>query len=302
MGKPTYDELEARVEELNQSLVESELRFKKKIENNLLEAHKMDAIGTLAGGIAHDFNNILMGIQGHASLLLMDASPNSDFYRHLKGIEVYIKSGAELTSQLLGFARGGKYEVKPISLNTLVETSSRLFGRTKKEIRIHRKLEDGLWSVKADRHQIEQVLVNIYVNAWQAMPDGGELYIQTANVILDESYVKPLQLIPGNYVKIAITDTGIGMDKETQQKIFELSFTTNPMSTGAGLGLTSAYFIVKNHNGAINVYSEVGKGTTLTIYLPADHKPCKSTDSTCNSYLTGQEAILLVDDEVTDTS
>ena len=157
----------------------------------------MEAIGTLAGGIAHDFNNLLMAIQGRTSIMLMDKDSSHPDFGHLKGIEGYIGNAADLTKQLLGFARGGKYEVKPTDLNELIKKESRMFGRTKKEITIREKYEDNLWSVEVDRGQIQQVLLNLYVNAWQAMPGGGDLYLETENVTLDESYVKPFSIESG---------------------------------------------------------------------------------------------------------
>ena len=269
----------------------------KRLEQSLQQARKMDAIGTLAGGIAHDFNNILMGIQGHTSLMLFEEPLSATFREHLKGIETYVKSAADLTMQLLGFARGGKYEVIPINLNELVDQSAQLFGRTKKEIKIHKNLERNLWTVEADRHQIEQVLFNIYVNAWQAMPSGGQLYLSTTNTILDTAFVTPFQVDPGHFVKLSITDTGIGMDEATKQKIFEPFFTTKSMGHGTGLGLASTYGIIRNHKGIINVYSEKGKGSTFNVYLPANVKTTALDEQIRIELITGDETILLVDDE-----
>jgi len=145
-----------------------------------------------------------------------------------------------------------------------------MFGRTKKEIKIHAKYQKDIWAAGVDRGQIEQVLLNIYVNAWQAMPDGGELYLQTENVMFDESYINPFKIKPGRYVKISVTDTGVGMDEATKERIFEPFFTTKEMGWGTGLGLASAYGIIINHEGILNnVYSERGEGTTFNIYLPA---------------------------------
>ena len=269
----------------------------RRLEAQFQQAQRMEALGTLGGGVAHDFNNLLMGIQGRASLMLMDVDSSHPHFEHLKGIEDYVKSAADLTKQLLGFARGGKYEVKPTAINELINRSSRMFGRTKKEIKIHRKYQRDVWTLEADQGQIEQVLMNLYVNAWQAMPGGGDLYVQTKNVSLDENYVKPFEIEPGRYVKISVTDTGVGMDKGTQQRIFDPFFTTKEMDRGTGLGLASAYGIIKNHGGFINVYSEKGEGTTFNIYLPASEKEIIEEKKLSEGVLRGSETILLVDDE-----
>ena len=271
---------------------------RKRLEAQLQQAQKMEAIGTLAGGIAHDFNNVLMAIQGRASLLSLHTDHEHPHFEHLTGIEDMVQRGAELTKQLLGFARGGKYEVKVTDLNKLVQKSCEMFGRTKKEIKMHEKHRKELWPVEIDRGQIGQVLLNLYVNAWQAMPDGGDLYVETGNVMLDESYTKPFGVSPGNYVKISVTDTGIGMDKATQQRIFDPFFTTKEMGRGTGLGLASAYGIVSNHGGIINVYSEKGKGTTFNIYLPASRKEVTTREKrVAEDVLKGTGRVLLVDDE-----
>jgi len=269
----------------------------RKLEKQLRQSQRMEAIGTLGGGIAHDFNNLLMGIQGRTSLMLMDVGPSHPHFEHLKGIEDYVKSAANLTKQLLGFARGGKYEVKPIDINELIKTGSRMFGRTKKEIQIHWKYQKDVWTIEADRGQIEQVLMNLYVNAWQAMPSGGELYLQTENVRLDENYVEPFEIKPGKYVKISVTDTGVGMDEATRQRIFDPFFTTKDMGRGTGLGLASAYGIIKNHGGFINVYSEKGEGATFNIYLPASEKEVIGEKELSEEPLKGSETVLFVDDE-----
>ena len=269
----------------------------KKLEAQLQQAQKMEAMGTLSGGIAHDFNNLLMAIQGRASIMLMNKASSHRDFRHLKGIEDNIESAADLTRQLLGFARGGKYEVKTIDINELIKKQNRMFGRTKKEITIRGKYEENLWSVEVDRGQIEQVLLNLYVNAWQAMPGGGDLYLETENVTLDETDVKPFGIEPGKYVKISVTDTGVGMDKATQKKIFEPFFTTKEMGRSTGLGLASAYGIIKNHGGFINVYSEKGHGTTFNIYLPSSEKEVIEENKPVEDTLRGTETVLFVDDE-----
>ena len=276
-----------------------DINDKKKLEAQVLQSHKMEAIGTLAGGIAHDFNNLLMGIQGYTSLMLLDIGSMHPHYERLKGIEQQVKSGAELTKLLLSFARGGKYEVKPTNINDLIEKSSNIFGRARKEIKIYRKYEKDLYAVEADQGQIEQALLNLYVNAWQAMPGSGELYLETENVTLDANYVEPYHVEPGKYVMISVKDTGLGMDSATQQRVFDPFFTTKEMGRGTGLGLASVYGIVKNHGGIINVSSEKGKGATFTIYLPVSKKEITKEKELTHAVLRGKEAVLLIDDEDT---
>ena len=268
-----------------------------KLERQFHHSQKMEAIGTLAGGIAHDFNNLLMGILGNASLVLLDIDSSHPYYEKLKNIQQYVQNGADLTKQLLGFARGGKYEVRPTDLNEIIKKSSEMFGRTKKEVVIHPKYQKNIWTVEIDRGQINQVLLNLYVNAWQAMPEGGDLLIQTKNITLDENYVKPSKLKPGRYVKISVTDTGVGMDESTRQRIFDPFFTTREMGRGTGLGLASVYGIIKNHDGIINVDSEEGEGTTFNIYLPATEKETIQKEHLPEEVLKGAETVLLVDDE-----
>ncbi|MBW1861359.1 MAG: PAS domain S-box protein [Deltaproteobacteria bacterium] len=272
----------------------------KRIEEQLQQAQRMEAIGTLAGGIAHDFNNLLMSIQGRTSLMLMDKDSSHPDFEHLTGIEEYIRSAADLTKQLLGFARGGKYEVKPTNLNEIVKGTSRMFGRTRKEINVHRKYQKEIFTVEVDQGQIEQILMNLYLNAWQAMPGGGALYLETQNVTLDENFVKPYQVEPGNYVKMSVTDTGVGMDEVVKEKIFEPFFTTKEIGRGTGLGLASVYGIIKNHGGFINVDSKRDEGATFNIYLPALEAKgtvngAKSEESENIQKVTG--TVLLVDDE-----
>ena len=270
---------------------------RKKLENQLQQAQKMEAIGTLAGGIAHDFNNLLMGILGNTTLTMMTLNADHPGWVRLKNIEKYVQSGADLTRQLLGFARGGKVEIKPTDLNALIQHTLDLFGRTKKEITLTTHFQKKLWNVNVDRGQIEQVLLNFYVNAWQAMPDGGNLSLSTSNEVLDQSYFKVFSVIPGNYVKFTITDTGIGMDAHTQKRVFEPFFTTKEKGRGTGLGLASAYGIIKNHGGLITVSSEKGLGTTFTVYLPASKQTAAVETKSPDPIVRGSGTILLVDDE-----
>ncbi|MCB2168041.1 MAG: response regulator [Deltaproteobacteria bacterium] len=274
--------------------VESE---KRRLEAQLQQAQKMEAVGTLASGIAHDFNNIMMGILGNASLMLARIEADHPHHEKLKNIEKYIQNGAELTKQLLGFARGGKYNVKSTAMRDLVTQSAQMFGRTKKEIRIHTSHLKDTWPVEVDRGQIEQVLLNLFVNAWQAMPGGGDLHLLSEDVELDDSYEMPYKVEPGRYVKLSVVDTGVGMDQATQERIFEPFFTTKEMGRGTGLGLASAYGIIKNHGGHINVYSEKGRGTTFNLYLPASDKAVEIETHKPRALRKGNETILLVDDE-----
>jgi CheY-like chemotaxis protein len=182
----------------------------------------------------------------------------------------------------------------------VIEKSTNMFGRTKKEIRIQMDLVPEIWTVEVDRGQIEQALLNLYVNAWQAMPEGGSLKLKTENVVLGADFInsQPYQVEAGDYIKITVTDTGIGIDKDTQVRIFEPFFTTKEMGRGTGLGLASVYGIIKNHGGYINVYSEVGQGTTFTIYLPASVKSIQPEAKTvAPTVVTGNGTILFVDDE-----
>ncbi|MCP3953819.1 MAG: response regulator, partial [Desulfobacterales bacterium] len=247
---------------------------------------------------AHDFNNLLMGIQGNASLLMLEREGQAGPDEKLKNIEKYVRRGEYLTKQLLGLSRGGKYEVKPTDVNELVRGCSGMFGETRKEITINRHFEEDIWSVEVDRGQLEQVLLNLFVNAAQAMPGGGDLFLETRNVALTEQLVSPYSLMPGNYVELSVRDTGTGIADSVKDKIFDPFFTTKEKERGTGLGLASAYGIISNHGGYINVESQVGQGTTFTIYLPASDKKLAVSEKASSADLhMGDETILLVDDE-----
>ena len=270
---------------------------KKSLESQLIHAQKMEAIVTLAGGVAHDFNNLLMGMQGRLSMIRMVSESDQPHYRHLDQIEQGINSAADLTKQLLGFARKGKYEIRPTRVNTLVEDSTRLFIRTRKEINLRTDFEKDLWTAKVDRGQIEQVLINFYVNAWQAMPEGGNLTVKTFNIHLDEAFCRTVDASEGDYILITVSDTGIGMDTKTMERIFEPFFTTKGVGKGTGLGLASAYGIIRNHKGFIQVESEKGRGSTFKIYLPASPDESIDENKQGETLLKGRGTVLVVDDE-----
>jgi CheY-like chemotaxis protein len=191
----------------------------------------------------------------------------------------------------------GKYEVKPTDINALVRNSIDMFGRTRQELRIAQQCAEDAWAVEVDRGQIEQVLLNLLINAWQAMPDGGSLYIETANAILDDHQALPHGVEPGKYVVITITDNGTGMDPATMERIFDPFFTTKTIGRGTGLGLASAYGIVRNHGGFIDVNSQEGIGTTFTIHLKASDAQLGNTTIMRATAQEGNETILLVDDD-----
>lgn len=273
---------------------------RKKLEAQWQHAQRMESIGTLAGGIAHDFNNLMMGIQGNISLLLFDIDSSFPHYKKLKNIEESIKSGARLTSQLLGYARKGKYEARHLVLNRIIDESAETFGRTRKEITINRRFESDLSEIEADRTQIEQILFNLFINAADAMPGGGDLTLKTTNINSQDMTDKQYKPVAANYVMLQVTDTGEGMDTKTLERIFDPFFTTKGLGRGTGLGLASVYGIIKAHGGYIDVDSEQGVGTTFHIYFPAidksnihSHIPHKGPDR----IKPGKGTILIVDDE-----
>uniref|UniRef100_A0A7C4RHH9 histidine kinase n=1 Tax=Desulfatirhabdium butyrativorans TaxID=340467 RepID=A0A7C4RHH9_9BACT len=279
-----------------------DLTEKKRLEAELLQAQKMEAIGTLAGGIAHDFNNLLMVIQGHVSLMMLDLEADHPMMRRLEDISRNVNQGADLTRQLLGFAKGGKYDVRPIDFNRLIREHDAVFQRTQKGHVILEQLTEGVPSVMADRGQMEQILMNLYINAVQAMPSGGTITVATSRERVDPAKAAALNVRPGTYVCIRVSDTGIGMDEKTRQRIFEPFFTTKEKGRGTGLGLASVYGIVRNHGGFIEVESRPMHGTTFTVYLPAtdersaeDSKPSQR----CNGFEKAKACgtLLLVDDE-----
>lgn len=271
---------------------------KEVLQGQLNHAQRMEAVGTLAGGIAHDFNNLLMGIMGNVSLLVSRIDADGPLSDYLLAIEQCVESGATLTRQLLGYARGGKYQVTSVDLNETVRRTADMFGRTKKEIQIQVRYQEGIWTVEADQGQVDQVLMNLYVNAWQAMSQNTILTLSTANVILDEAFTTAYGAKPGPYVSVSVQDRGKGMTPETMKRIFEPFFTTKKMGRGTGLGLASAFGIIKNHDGIIDVESQMGQGSCFTIYLPSASRTSPDTPSgPPDPPAHGSGTLLVVDDE-----
>lgn len=274
---------------------------KERMQVQLRQAQKMEAVGTLAGGIAHDFNNLLQAVQGYAQLLIMKKDDDNDGQRELQQIVRAAERGAELTQQLLTFSRRIESELQPIDFNREVENVKLLLERTiPKMIEVEFRLAEDLKMVNADPGQVEQILMNLALNAKDAMPDGGKLIVETANVTLDQDYciIHPMAN-PGSYVELTVSDTGQGMDKLTIEHIFEPFYTTKETGKGTGLGLATVYGIVKSHKGHIVCDSEPDEGTTFKVYLPANDSTREAREA--EEHLTepegGSETILLVDDE-----
>lgn len=280
-------------------LIESfiDLTEKKALEEQLRQSEKMQALGTLAGGIAHDFNNLMMGIQGRISMMLQKAKPEDPYHDHLVSITEYIANASNLTAQLLGLARGGKFDVKPTDINALLEKQVKLLGRTRKDIKIKTEYAKEIWAVEADQTQMIQVFWNLFVNASQAMPEGGTVNITTEQHIQDKNDNRFPDAAAGRYMKFSVRDTGIGMNEETQKRAFDPFFTTKEKERGTGLGLASVYGIIKNHNGYIDLESEEGRGTAITVLLPTTDKAPVLDEEDDTSISRGTGTVLLVDDE-----
>jgi len=268
-----------------------------RLESQLRHAQRMEAVGTLAGGIAHNFNNLLMGIQGNVSLVLKDIDPRHPHHHRLETIEALVKGGSKLTGELLGFARAGRYEVRAIDVNELVRQTADTFGTARREVRIHLDLSTDLLRVRADRSQLEQVLLNLFINAAEAMPIGGDLSIRTRGTSHLELQGRPYVPRPGSYAAIRVRDNGVGMDADTQRRIFEPFFTTKGLSGGTGLGLSSVYGAVKAHGGYIDVSSESGVGSTFTVYLPVTDEDVLTAEDTQGEIVLGRGTVLVVDDD-----
>jgi signal transduction histidine kinase len=279
----------------------AELVERRQLEVQLVQAQKMEGIGQLAGGIAHDFNNILVAISGYTHLAREALPPDHTAHTDLFEVQKAAGRAVNLTRQLLAFARRQITDPQPINLNTLLDDMKLMLRRlVREDIELTVRPAPDLWTTLADPGQMEQVLINLVVNARDAMPDGGQLVIETANVVLDEEYAhRHVAVTSGLYVLLAVSDTGVGIDQETLQHVFEPFFTTKQPGEGTGLGLSTCYGIVKQNGGNIWIYSEVGQGTTVKVYLPrtagaavAPHEYAEP-----EAVLGGSETVLLVEDE-----
>lgn len=269
------------------------------LQRQLEQAQKQEVIATLAGGLAHNFNNILMIIMGLTTLILGKISKDHPIYADLKDIERQVRVGREVTRKLLAFRRASSYQIQSINLNNLVETTADMFGRTRQELVIHKELSPDLPAVEVDSCQIQQVLVNLLINAWHAMPQGGKITLRTRAVHLTDWNDPNWELEPGPHVCLSVTDSGIGMDEDTVSHLFSPFFTTKEPGEGSGLGLASAFRIMKNHRGAIQVISTPGEGSTFTLFFPSSSAVPLDVVPEEKQIIPGKGTILVVEDEPT---
>jgi PAS domain S-box-containing protein len=275
-------------------------REREKLEAQLVQSQKMESVGRLAGGVAHDFNNMLSVILGYSELIMAKLDPDDPVFREIEQIQKAARRSQNITLQLLAFSRKQIFEPKVLNINELIggfeNNLSRLIGE---DIALSFFPSRDIENIEFDPVQIEQILMNLAVNARDAMPGGGSLTFETANVSIDEAYCREhLGFIPGNFVQISISDNGVGMDAETINHIFEPFFTTKELGKGTGLGLATVYGIVKQGGGFINVYSEPGRGTTFKIYIPVskdETEPLKTVDN--QARVLGSETVFLVEDD-----
>lgn len=282
--------------------VARDITEKKQLEEQLRQSQKMEAIGQLAGGIAHDFNNLLTVIEGYTELLFSNISESDPAQNFVRQIKKAADRATALTGQLLAFSRRQILQPKVLNLNTLVSDMSimlkRLIGE---DVALTTLLNPDIGSIKADRSQMEQVLMNLAVNARDALPEGGALSVETREVALDSAMYERHQsgIQKGSYVQLSVSDNGVGMDQETKERVFEPFFTTKETAKGTGLGLATVYGIIKQSGGHIWVYSEKGKGTTFKIYLPVVRRKVEKSEKqeTGRGNLRGHETLLVVEDE-----
>lgn len=295
-------EIAARTQELARANAElqAEIVERRRAEEQLLHAQKIESVGRLAGGVAHDFNNLLTAILGFTDLAAIRISSDTEASGHLRNVRHAAERAAALTQQLLAFARRQIIEPKIVDVNILLLNLDKLLRRViREDIELVILPRAPLWEVRVDPAQLEQVLVNLVVNARDAMPNGGKITIEANNAVLDEEYARQYaEVVPGEYVAIAVSDTGVGMTEEVKQHVFEPFFTTKGQGEGTGLGLATCYGIVKQNGGHIWFYSEPGEGSTFKIYLPrARGGDVVALREEAHEMISGKETILLVEDE-----
>jgi len=278
----------------------TDISQRKLLEEQLVHAQKMEAVGRLAGGVAHDFNNMLTVISGYTRMILEELREDDPLRNYAEEVRTAADRAGAITNQLLAFSRRQLIEPRVISVNTVISQIEKMLRRLLGEdIELNLDLSQDTANIKADPNLLEQAIVNLAVNARDAMPSGGQIFIQCTNVHLDENYVQShLGVLPGDYVMIAMTDTGHGMDAETRKRIFEPFFTTKEKGKGTGLGLSSVYGMVKQSGGDIWVYSEPGKGTTFKLYFPQVHKSAETAVGPAEQVEPPAKAtVLVVEDE-----
>jgi PAS domain S-box-containing protein len=277
----------------------NDITKQKQMEDRLRHMQRMETVGQLAGGVAHDFNNLLTPILGYSELILLELSEEDPKYKEIKVIREAAQKAKHLTQQLLSFSRKQVLEMQPVDLNQVITGFEKILKRTiREDTEILFNLQPGLHSILGDISQIGQILMNLSVNAQDALPNGGTIMIETSNILVDDLYA---QLNPdvteGDYVKLELTDNGMGMSDEVRKHIFEPFFTTKDEGKGTGLGLATVYGIVKQHNGYIEVYSETGHGTTFKIYFPViDAKVLQPAERSADQRRNGGEQVIVVED------
>gem|GEM_PF-3881769 len=295
---------ETRIHYQDRQVIQSMIRNvteTRRLQQQLIQAQKMESVGNLAAGIAHEFNNLLCGILGNVSFVQMNVDPDSPAQKEMETIKGSALKAAELTHRLMAFTRAGQSRISSMDLNVVVRETVRLLSRNpNKNIRIDLRTADGVLPVKGDRNQLEQVFMNISLNACEAMPSGGNLTITTRLLVLSEGKEREDFIIaPGHYAVVEVTDTGIGMERDTLKMVFEPFFSTKKKGFGTGLGMPMSFGIVKNHRGYLDLESRTGVGTTVTVYLPLDRteKIKKRVGEEAEAVVTSTGAILVVDDE-----
>jgi len=284
-------------------LYASDITEIKSLNTQQQQAQKMEAISVLAGGISHDFNNLLMGVQGHLSLMRINVDSPEKITSHIQQIGKLVETAADLTSRLLGFARGGKYQISVLDIHQVLSVALNIFKPAHRGITILEHFDANPLAVDGDSSQLEKVMLNLLVNGSQAMVDSGTIHVTTRSIYVDEHHGYHFEVAPGSYAEISVRDEGIGMDEDTRKKVFDPFFSTKEIGNqkGRGLGLSTVYGIVKNHGGFITVDSKKGHGSDFRVCLPcSQHPPDKVSDSeenTLEKMPKGSETILFADDE-----